>query len=118
MSKARGDIAENIAAKLLRGKKLKILETNYRSRWGEIDIIARENDILVFIEVRYRESNFYGSAPETVDYNKQQRIIKTALHFLATHSEFEKHAFRFDLIGMSGALNDPDIYWLQSAFTA
>ena len=117
MSRQRGDHAEKIAVDLLRKNKLRIVETNYHCRWGEIDIIARDNDILAFVEVRYRKTSQYGHAWETVDTNKQQRIIKTAQYYLLNNEKYEQLNPRFDLISMDGELDDPDIEWFQSAFT-
>lgn len=118
MSKTRGDIAENLAIAFLRKRKLKIVETNYHCRWGEIDVIARENDILAFIEVRYRKSIRFGNAWETVNKSKQQRIIKTALHFIANHPEYNYFDLRFDLVSMTGELHKPEIDWFPAAFMA
>lgn len=116
MSKTRGDIAEKIATKYIQKQRLRIIEANYKSRWGEIDLIALDNDILVFIEIRYRKSTNFGTALETVDNNKRQRIIKTAQYFLFNNPQYEKLDARFDLIGLTGELEKPDIEWFQAAF--
>ena len=116
MSKNRGDIAEKIAQKYIRRQSLKILVANYTSRWGEIDLIALDNDILVFIEIRYRKSTDYGAALETVDSNKQHRIIQTAQYFLLNHPQYEKLDARFDLVALTGDLKKPAIEWFKAAF--
>jgi len=117
MSKTRGDHAEKIAVEFLKKNKFRVVQNNYHCRWGEIDIIARYNDILAFTEVRYRKTNCYGHAWETVNTAKQQRIIKTAQTFLLENSKYEEFCLRFDLISLDGDLNDPDIEWFQNAFT-
>ena len=116
MSKDRGDVAEKIAETYIRKQQLKILDANYKSRWGEIDLIALDNDILVFIEIRYRKSTNYGAALETVDSSKQHRIIKTAQYFLLNNPQYEKLDARFDLIALTGELKKPDIEWFKAAF--
>lgn len=112
----RGVLAENHAERWLRGNKLKILNRNYHSRWGEIDLIALDKSTLCFIEVRYRESDNYGTAAETVTLRKQQRIIKTAQIFLHQYQEHTDKVARFDVLSLTGDLNNPEIDWHKNAF--
>jgi putative endonuclease len=77
-----GDRAERIAAAYLEGKGLAVIESRYRCRWGEIDLILRDRDTLVFAEVRLRHSKDFGGAAYSVDRRKQARIIATARHYL------------------------------------
>ena len=112
----KGKLAENHADAWLRAQKLKILSRNFHCRWGEIDIIAMDNATLCFIEVRYRESDNYGTAAETVTIKKQQRIIKTAQVYLHQHQGHADKAARFDVLGLSGELSRPKIDWHKNAF--
>jgi putative endonuclease len=112
----RGRQAELYAGKWLQKQKLSILEFNFHSRWGEIDIVAMDNNTLCFIEVRYRKSSCYGSAVESVTTSKQQRIIKSARAYLHLHKAYNNHSARFDVISMSGDLDNPDIDWYKDAF--
>lgn len=111
-----GDRAERGARRLLEKHKLKILHQNYRSRFGEIDLIAMSENHLIFVEVRFRENSFFGSGAETVTSKKQQRIILTARHFLSSGAYTELPC-RFDVIeacnDKSGKLH---FNWLENAF--
>lgn len=82
-----GIYGEMIAARYLRKKKYEILQPNYHSRFGEIDLIAQQGDTIVFVEVKTRDSEALVSPAEAVNFSKQQRIKKTALCYLATVSE-------------------------------
>ena len=81
----------------LQAKGYKILETNYRTRAGEIDIIATFGNYIIFIEVKLRTGFSYGHPCEAVNTNKQGKIIKTALHYIADNCLNDKD-FRFDVI--------------------
>ena len=111
-----GKQAEIYASKWLKKRNLKILELNFHSRWGEIDIIALDGNTICFIEVRYRKSLTYGTPADTVTTKKQLRIIKTAQAYLQRHTSFAHSPARFDLVSMSGNLDKPDIDWYKDAF--
>ena len=78
------------------------MDRNFRSRFGEIDIIARDNqeDILVFVEVKTRMSDIFGLPEESVIYSKQQKLIKTVLFYLQGKREFADMDFRIDVMGI------------------
>ena len=78
----KGQAYETKACLYLQQRGLTLLQRNYRSRHGEIDLIMQEADSLVFVEVRYRRSNRFGSGAESVSYHKQARLIATAAHYL------------------------------------
>ena len=82
----KGKLWEIEAANYLRGKKYKLLEANYSSRFGEIDLIVRNKKYICFVEVKQRDINSIASPGEFVDLGKQQRIITTAQLYLSTHS--------------------------------
>ena len=81
-----GDQHEAFAVKILKEAGLEIVQQNYLCKLGEIDIIARADNDLVFVEVRYRKSEYYGGAIQSVDKKKQRRIGLAANHYLQKHS--------------------------------
>lgn len=105
--------AEQDAFKFLEKRGLILLARNYRSPLGEIDLIMRDHHTVVFIEVRKRTKNHFGTASETVTRAKQQKIISTATHYLQKQQWFDKVLCRFDIIGISSS----QIEWIQDAFS-
>lgn len=93
----QGKLAEGQAARFLKKSGYKILCRNYRSRFGEIDLVAEKGEILVFVEVKKRAENSFGSALDAVTSEKQKKIIKTARHYLSRTPSDEKF-IRFDVI--------------------
>lgn len=112
----KGKVAEDYASQWLSKQKHKILSRNFRSHWGEIDLIALDDQTVCFIEVRYRKSSHFGSAAESVTIHKQQRIIKTAQAYLQQHQLYNNRPARFDVLSMCGELDQPDIDWHKNAF--
>ena len=78
-----GNLGERIAAGYLRGNGYEIVETNYRCQYGEIDIIARKDDTLVFVEVRTRTSTLYGSPEESITRTKIAHLLAVADDYVA-----------------------------------
>lgn len=87
------------AAAFLRSQGFHILEQNYRWRGGEIDLVAREGDCLVFVEVKTRRSHQYGVPEESITSEKREQIARTARHYLARHST--DLDVRFDVVALS-----------------
>ncbi len=112
-----GAIAEDMAVAYLEENNLILLTRNYHCRRGEIDLIMQDGNFLVFIEVRYRKNNHYGSAAESVTRQKQQRLLTTAEYFLQNEKQNADNACRFDVITLSGQQN-PQIEWIKNAFQA
>lgn len=110
-----GTIAENTVLKYLTSKGLSRLNNNYRSRYGEIDLIMKEDDTIVFVEVRYRSNTRFIDPIETIDKMKIQKIILTSQKFLQEFSELGKF-YRFDVITLTGDLETPEIQWIKNAF--
>ena len=110
-----GSIAEDRAETFLREHGLVILAKNYRCKLGEIDLIMQHADMLVFIEVRLRTHQAFANAAESVTIRKQQKIIKTAQHYLQQHQLTDKANCRFDVIAFSDNGN-PE--WIKDAFSA
>jgi TIGR00252 family protein len=106
-----GKFAENRAEKMLQDAGLSILQRNYRCRQGEIDLIARDGDTLVFVEVRSRSRRDYGSAAESITPAKRRRIIAAARHYLATLPRIP--ACRFDAVTLDAG-GEPA--WIKAAF--
>lgn len=116
MSLKIGDEAEAQARDYLVKHGLRWITSNYRCRIGEIDLIMRDKDYLVFVEVRARASLAFGGALTSITPNKQRKIIKTAQLYLQTHQLHDKQACRFDVISLEGT--PPHITWVQHAFGA
>jgi len=122
---ATGKIAEEAAKHYLLSNQLTFIEANYHCRQGEIDLIMKEKEQLVFIEVKYRKNTRYGSTIETVTNTKQRRIIAAARHYLHRYNLTETMSCRFDIIGVEPApknhKNDSTdkgfiFNWLKHAF--
>ncbi len=107
-----GQHMEDIAVSFLVEKGYKILERNYRCRKGEIDIIATHNNCIIFVEVKYRSSNKYGSSLEAVGYRKQQIIRFVAEYYLTTVLHNTSVFCRFDVIG----IDNGSITHIENAF--
>lgn len=110
-----GDRAEKLAHKYLRKQGLKSLTQNYHCRFGEIDLIMQDKDYLVFIEVRYRNSQQFGGALESVDRHKQAKLRRTAETYLLKTKNHDCPC-RFDILCVTGNLNNPEIDWIKNAF--
>ncbi|MGD2076691.1 MAG: YraN family protein [Gammaproteobacteria bacterium] len=113
--KATGDRAEELACRYLKQRGLRLLSRNYRCRRGEIDLIMRDGDSLVFVEVRYRRQTAFGRAAETVSATKQARIIHCAHWYINQHGAWNKPA-RFDVVCIEGDLDRGVVQWLRDAF--
>jgi putative endonuclease len=108
----RGEPAENLAAAFLEGQGLKVLERNYRCRFGEIDIVAVSGAMLVFVEVRARRSDAFGGAAGSITAAKRRRLVAAARHYLARRRV--ANACRFDVVLLQG--DEPRIEWVANAF--
>lgn len=111
-----GAQAEAAARTFLEGKGFHFLVANYRSRRGEIDLIMRQGELLVFAEVRLRNQTFFGGAAASVTYHKQQKIIACAKAFLQHHPQLSQLTCRFDVLAMQLAGSHWQIEWLSNAF--
>lgn len=109
-----GKLAEEIAQQLLEANKLKLLTKNYHCRYGEVDLIMLDDKTLVFVEVRFRTSDRFGGAIESINQQKQQKIKTTAEHYLQKHKS--KLNARFDVVTLSSLNDNSKINWIKSAF--
>lgn len=107
-----GKMGEDMATAFLESKGVVILNRNYRNRFGEIDIIAKEGNILLFIEVKYRKDPRFGYPLEAVGVAKQEKIKKIASYYLNESYSGEYMDIRFDCIGIM----ESKIEWIKGAF--
>lgn len=96
-NKITGDLGEKLACEYLIKNNYTILETNFTTKIGEIDIIAKEDDIVVFVEVKTRKGSKYGRPHEAVNYKKMQKIIKVAENYILYKNKDDVQ-YRFDII--------------------
>jgi putative endonuclease len=107
---------EKTAESFLRSQGLKLLQRNFSSRFGEIDLIMEENETVVFVEVKYRKSNQHGSGADAVTFHKQGRISRTAAWYLAKNPHRAEQFCRFDVISIDPQKKDQGINWIKGAF--
>jgi putative endonuclease len=99
-SRQTGQDAERYAAELLRQRGLTILATNVRYRFGEIDLVAREGESLVFVEVRARRPGPMGQAIETLTYRKRTRVVRAVERYLQEHNVDQRRPVRIDVVAI------------------
>ncbi len=112
----KGNKAEELALYYLRKQGLKLLERQFKSKMGEVDLIMRKAKELIFVEVRSLQSTTYNEPYESITPQKKQRIIKTTAFYLDTRPWTEPFSVRFDVISISGDQPNPKITWIQDAF--
>jgi len=109
---------EQVAEKMLQARGLRPLFRNYQCRGGEIDLIMLDESVLVFVEVRYRHSDRYGSGADSVTFAKQRRIIGAAKQFLLRHPVHERRPARFDVVSIGDGTAGVELNWIRGAFDA
>lgn len=121
-SRAKGQVVELWAKDFLTQNKLTYITSNYHSRFGEIDLIFMDNkrkpSSIVFVEVRYRKQQRFGSGAETVTISKQRKLIKTAQTFLQKETKYSTFNARFDVVSVSSVNDEFQADWHQNAFQA
>ena len=110
---SRGALAEQLAAQFLQRHGLKLLQQNYRCRYGEIDLILQDGATLVFAEVRLRSRGDFGGAAASIDAAKQAKLVRSAQHYLAALARTPP--CRFDALLLQAA-DGSDIEWIRNAF--
>ena len=118
--KELGAKGEEKAVRYLQNRGYRVLERNYRTRLGEIDVIAEQGDDLVFIEVKTRSGNHFGSPFESVTHQKQKQLSKVALEYISKQ-DCHNRPSRFDVVGIElqegdNTFQDAAIELLQNAF--
>jgi putative endonuclease len=113
-----GRAYETLAIKFLQRRGLQLVTRNYQCRGGEIDLIVKQGNTLIFVEVRYRQASTFGSAVESVTRAKQARIVHCARHYLMRHPNLSGCDLRFDIIGIcqNGNSRGYQVEWLDNAF--
>lgn len=111
-----GDYWESVAKKHLKKHKLKPIQSNFRSRFGEIDLIMLEQELLVFVEVKYRKDDSWMSGEQAVTRSKQNKLIKTAEYFLIKNQQHKDRNCRFDVVSIVGEKKDFKLNWIKNAF--
>jgi putative endonuclease len=119
----KGRAGEQYAAKVLEEAGMCILASNFRSPLGEVDLIARDGDVIVFVEVKTWAARGIADLEYGISREKQRRIIETAKYFLAVHREYNEMAIRFDVVFIgaippqpAGPQAGPQVHHLASAF--
>lgn len=110
-----GALAEQLAAQYLQQHGLKLLQANYRCRFGEIDLILQDGDTHVFAEVRLRSGSAFGGAAASIDARKQAKLVRTAQHYLSGFQRIPP--CRFDAILLQST-DINQIEWIKNAFAA
>ncbi len=116
-SSNKGQITENYAEQYLSKQGLILIERNFHSRQGEIDLIMLDGDTYVFIEVKYRKSKEFGGAIASVSASKQKKI-KHCITFYLHQSDINEYntPCRIDVVALEGDITQPDVTWLKNAF--
>jgi len=116
MRTEQGRLAEDAACRYLRGRGLTLVTRNYRCRQGEIDLVMKDRDCLVFVEVRYRANPRFGSGAETIDRRKQARLITAARHYLQRCVDTADVPCRFDVVALAPGTAAGSLQWIRDAF--
>lgn len=117
-TRQRGHRWELVAEAFLCRRGLQTLSRNYSCRFGEIDLVMLDGPVLVFVEVRYRRSERYGSGADSVTHAKQRRISAVAQQFLGCHGAHGRQPCRFDVVSIRGGNEGAEIDWIRDAFEA
>lgn len=112
----QGAAAEHRAELFLERAGLALVARNYRSPFGEIDLIMQHDQTVVFVEVRFRSRDDYGTPAETVDGRKQSRLRATAEHYLQHDRRASKRPCRFDIVAVTASADGDRVEWLRNAF--
>ena len=118
MTNTRIDIGkrgETLAISFLKKNGYRIIESNFRCRYGEIDIVAQDGKTVAFIEVKTKTSNRFGSPTQAVDSRKQRQVSKTALAYIS-QKRLTKYSARFDVVGINIKGSNSEIELIKNAF--
>jgi putative endonuclease len=112
-----GESGEDLACRELTNRGYAILERRYRTRHGEIDIVAQDGETIVFVEVRVKTTREFGTAAESVTPSKQRRVVAMAVDYLARNNAINRPC-RFDVVAIDGIGKERRIAIIRSAFDA
>lgn len=114
----RGAMGERLAADYYRRGGCRVLEMNFRTRQGEIDVIAQKGDMLIFAEVKTRDERASARPAEAVTAQKRQRLVLAAQGYLLRHPELAEHFMRFDVVEVTvPQTGAPRLHCIENAFT-
>lgn len=113
---AAGRRAETLAERYLVAKGLRTVSRNFRCRTGELDLVMEDGPRLVIVEIRYRRRAAPVAAAESITPAKRERLARAAQYFLQCHERYAEHPLRFDVVAVSGSLDNPRLQWLPAAF--
>jgi len=116
-TRQHGETAERFAQHWLESRGLTCIETNYHCRFGEIDLVMRDHNTVVFVEVRLRKHRDYGGAAASVDSRKQRKLRLAAEHYIATRGLSARQVCRIDVIALQTAADGWDVDWLENAIS-
>jgi len=117
LNKSKGLRYESLAKEYLLERGLLLLNANYHCRFGEIDLIMLQQEVLCFIEVKFRKSLMFGGAASAIPVQKQKKIVKSAQFYLSANKRLAQHAMRFDAILIQQqASKGHKLNWIQNAF--
>ncbi|MDO5047905.1 MAG: YraN family protein [Anaerococcus sp.] len=108
-----GDFGEDLASKYLKARSYKIMARNYTKPYGEVDIIARKGDVIVFVEVKTRKNRRFSNPRDAVTFKKQERIIKASQAYLI-EKDLSEYLMRFDVCEV--LLDTKEINYIENAF--
>lgn len=114
LKRLTGRRAEQKAERYLKSQGLKLVQRNWHCRHGEIDLIMRDDEYLVFVEVRMRSASAFADGVASVDHFKQVKLGQAAAIFLSEQPRWQQHPCRFDVIGIEG--EGGSIHWIRNAF--
>ena len=111
-----GAVWEAVVEKYLLTSGLRLIARNFTSRYGEIDLVMRDRDCTVFVEVRYRRSRLHGDGVLSVGAAKRTKLLRTASIFLQSRPVLSNTPCRFDVVGCRGTPQQPEFDWVRGAF--
>ena len=111
-----GQIWEHAAERFLLRQGLILLARNFLTRSGEIDLIMRDQNVIVFVEVRFRNASRFGAAIDSINRRKRACVVRCASLFLQRHPQWSNHPCRFDVIAYDGGAARTNPTWVQAAF--
>ncbi|GAB4289569.1 MAG: YraN family protein [Thiohalomonadaceae bacterium] len=112
---ALGQAAEQLACTYLQHNGLTLLQRNYRCRRGELDLVMRQGDTTVFVEVRYRRPSAYGDGITSVDRHKQEKLLAAAQYYLQQHPDAARRPCRFDVVAITPEQGENRVEWIINA---
>ncbi len=112
---ALGQAAEMLACDYLQRSGLQLVQRNYRCRRGELDLVMRQGEITVFVEVRYRSPSAFADGVTSIDRHKQARLLAAAQHYLLQHPDAARRPCRFDVVAVTPEGGENRVEWITNA---